>query len=249
MWECKKGLPGAMAMPQFCLIILIIFYAAYICALALRACIAIKILRPAMKREGVTGTGNVLHWMPEESCRGGRELCNGREGAVVLASWNWYANTTATHHKAPLCSSPQAALARCCAKSARKNIKNNCASCTSGKAAEITASIKTRRRTYVSEANEGHSCNLYTLQDWVWQPTLACAPRNIFVLQTHKTHTNDICYVKNHIKVIRHFLYYSSYNTVVYLSYKKTLHGDIYVQIGAIDNMILHGTSETIVLS
>lgn len=58
-----------------------------------------------------------------------------------------------------------AALARCCAKSARKNIKNNCASCTSGKAAEITASIKTQGRTYVSEANEGHSCNLYTLQD------------------------------------------------------------------------------------
>lgn len=59
----------------------------------------------------------------------------------------------------------------------------------------------------------------------------------------------QMIYVKNHIKVIRHFSYYSSYNTVVYLSYKKTLHGDIYVQIGAIDNMILHETSETIVLS
>lgn len=58
--EWKKGFPGAMAMAQFCLIILIIFYAAYICALALRACIAIKILRPARERSG-TGSGNVLH--------------------------------------------------------------------------------------------------------------------------------------------------------------------------------------------
>lgn len=49
--------PGATAMAQFCLIILIIFYAAYICALALRcSCIAIKMLRPATETdEGHTG--------------------------------------------------------------------------------------------------------------------------------------------------------------------------------------------------
>lgn len=51
-------MPGATAMAQFCLIILIIFYAAYICALALRcSCIAIKMLRPATETadEGHTG--------------------------------------------------------------------------------------------------------------------------------------------------------------------------------------------------
>lgn len=111
------GLPGATATAQFCLIILIIFYAAYICALALRcSCIAIKMLRPATetaeergKTGGTTGgSRNVLHWMPEESWSWGNEGCTERMCTVVLASRNWYANTTAAHHEAP----PQ--LARCC---------------------------------------------------------------------------------------------------------------------------------------
>lgn len=119
--EWKKGFPGAMAMAQFCLIILIIFYAAYICALALRACIAIKILRPTRERSG-TGSGNVLHWMPKESWRGRRRcvMAEGgcRRSGIAKLVCKYYSNPS---QGSSLCS-PQAALARCCAKSARKKI-------------------------------------------------------------------------------------------------------------------------------